>query len=161
MAFTVLVLVLLSGCYADRGDEIPVAATGVDCASFVFPGFAGTPTTNANWDYIQANIFAGRGHCTNCHKPPGVGESNLSLTPDQYDVIVTDHLMSGKAGNDLAIVEPGSKECSFLYKKINTSDDVLTSQGLGSRMPLTFSPLSNADISLIGSWIDEGAIQSP
>lgn len=159
--FTVLAIVLLSGCYADRGDEIFTAATGEDCASFVFPGFTGTPTTNASWDYIQPNIFGGRGHCTNCHSTSGAGPSNLSLLNDRYDIIVTDRLMSGYAGIDLAIIEPGSKECSFLYEKISTSSDVLASQGLGSRMPLTFPPLSNADINLIGAWIDEGAVQTP
>ena len=105
IALSVILPAFVSGCYADRGEEIPTTASGEDCGSFVFPGFTGTPTTNASWDYIQTNIFGGRGHCTNCHTgTAGAGPSGLALDYDKYDFVVTNQLMSGYAGNDLAII---------------------------------------------------------
>ena len=153
---------LLSGCYAESGNEGASAGGGDACAGFVFGGFTGTPTTNADWDYIQANLFAGRGQCTQCHTgTTGAGPSNMVLESNQYDTIVTNHLLSGYTSSGLALIEPGSKSCSFLYIKISTSDDVLVADGFGSRMPLGKTPLVSADIDLIGTWIDEGARQSP
>lgn len=163
-ALAAVIALFITGCLAQTGLENKASdgegsdGTG-DCSTFEWGGIDGVPTANANWQYIQSNVFAGSGTCTNCHTGAGNGPSNLSLDSDQYDGVVTDRLMSGYPDNPLAIIEIGSKECSFLYTKISTDDDILVSERLGSRMPLNKNPLSQSDIDLIGSWIDEGAIR--
>jgi hypothetical protein len=163
-AYAAILGVILSGCIAEVVDEKTSTGTGSTtstatstCSSLVWAGFTGTPTAGATWASIQANIFAGRGKCTNCHTPPGAGPSNLVLTSDQYATIVTNRLMSGYPAAGMAIIQPGFKDCSFLYRKISEADSSLVAAGLGDRMPLNYSPLSAADIQLIGTWIDEGA----
>lgn len=176
-ALLVFLAVAITGCLAETGPEPTGTDSGTSsdgtteqpaadgsssstCASFVFGGFDGTRTDGANWESIQADIFAGSGGCTNCHTGDGNGPSDLSLDSDQFATVVTDHLVSGYSTVDLAIIEPGSRECSFLYVKVSTADDELASNDMGSRMPLGKTPLSDADIELIGTWIDEGAVET-
>jgi hypothetical protein len=175
IASLVILGAALTGCLAETGPEPveeeivteevptgdPTPGTGaVTCDTFVWGGFSGTRTANANWDYIQANIFAGSGGCTICHTGAGSGPSNLVLEVDQHDEIVTNQWMSGFSTVTLAIIEPGASECSFLFEKISTAESVLTAERKGSRMPLNDPPLSAADIQLIEAWIDEGAVKS-
>jgi len=108
VALLVLLTVAVAGCLAETGPEPGTDTSGTDttdgsssngssgdCSSFVFDGFSGTPTANANWDDIQANILAGSGGCTNCHTGTGAGPSDLSFDSDQYARDVTNHLTSG------------------------------------------------------------------
>jgi hypothetical protein len=149
---------ILAGCLAEKVEEEGAGSDGEACSTLSFDGFNGVRTPNATWQYIQPNIFAKSGRCTNCHAPPnGAGPSNLSLDSDQYTRVVTEGLQSGFSDVELKIIEPGFKECSFLYRKISEDDDDLAAAGEGSRMPLNLNPLSSADIQLIGDWIDEGA----
>jgi hypothetical protein len=160
IALAILLGAGLGGCLAERVDEEPgLTGGGASCSDLDFSGFTGTRTPNATWTYLQAKIFSGRGSCTTCHTGSGAGPSDLSLDADQYDRIVTNHLMSGYTSANLEIVEPGFKSCSFLYLKVSESDSALVSAKLGSRMPLNHQPLGADDIDLIGAWIDEGAVK--
>ena len=67
-----------------------------------------------------------------------------------YDGIV--YAASSVSG--LSVVEPSSKEDSYLWYKINGS--MVEVGGDGTRMP-PGGGLSSADIELIGEWIDRGA----
>ncbi|MBI4082939.1 MAG: hypothetical protein HY423_10050 [Candidatus Lambdaproteobacteria bacterium] len=169
-AFTIVLSVFMTGCLAERveektgdtGGNNPPGDTGGNnssCSSVVWNGFQGTATPNANWEYIQPKIFGGRGFCTNCHTGAiGAGPSDLSWDFNQYGRVVTNRLMSGYPDAGMHIIEPGFKDCSFLYLKITGSDSALVAAGLGSRMPLEKPPLSAADTQLIGEWIDQGAV---
>jgi hypothetical protein len=182
IVFTIVLSVFTTGCLAERVNE-KTADTGdtnssgdmggstgggtgggtgsnnTTCSSGVWTGFQGTRTPNANWQSIQPVILGGRGVCTNCHTGAlGAGPSDLSWDLNQYSRVVTNRLMSGYPNVGLPIIEPGFKACSFLYNKITGPDSALVAAGLGSRMPLGRSPLSAADIQLIGDWIDQGAV---
>jgi hypothetical protein len=159
VVFTIVLSGFMTGCLTERVKEkVAGADGGASCSALVWNGFQGTPTANANWDYIQPTILGGRGFCKICHTRAGTGPSNLSWDSDQYSHIVTDRLMSGYPSSGLPIIEPGFKDCSFAYRKISESDSELVAAGEGSRMPLEKPPLSAADIALIGAWIDEGAV---
>ena len=52
-------------------------------------------------------------------------------------------------------IEPGSSSTSYLVIKLLGTQSIVG--GSGDRMPLGSSPLSNAQISVIRRWIDDGA----
>jgi hypothetical protein len=112
-----------------------------------------------SWSYIQPNLFAGTGHCTNCHTGSASGGAGMSLDFNQYATIVTDGaLATGSTVVGEKIVAPGSKATSFLYRKITGT---LAATGEGSRMPADGPPyLATDDIQLVGEWIDGGAPMS-
>ncbi len=126
----VAAMFLMAGCLADDDDAVTVTAA------------------TADWNYIQPNILATE--CA-CHASAG-GSAGLSVALDKYATIVTDGLLSS---NGEKYVEPGSKETSYIYMKITKAAGIA-----GSPMPMGGYPMAQADIDLIGQWIDEDALES-
>ncbi|MBF0350451.1 MAG: hypothetical protein HQM11_05435 [SAR324 cluster bacterium] len=101
-----------------------------------------------NWDFIQSAVF--ENYCVICHNSV-FSYAGLSWEADQYDAIVTSGKLSSEV-TSLKLVEPGSKEKSYLYLKITGNAQIK-----GSRMPGLGVVLDETFISLIGQWIDDGA----
>lgn len=100
-------------------------------------------------------VFTARCAFGGCHNS-ATRSGGLSLTePEGYGSLV--NVPSTQAFNGTSIldrVEPGFPDASYLYQK------VLGDPGIsGERMPLTpASPLTNDEIGLLRSWIEEGAL---
>ena len=143
---TAMALLVLSGCLAEEVEE---------------PVLTCLDGTEACWEIIQPKILAasGSGLCAFCHKSPnGAGPSGLIWEYNQYATIVTNNKTSPVSLDTLQlIVNPGDKSTSFLYRKVAGLQD--TGGGEGEQMPLTLPPLNQADIDLIGAWIDGGAAE--
>ncbi len=89
--------------------------------------------------------------CTGCHGS-GHPSAGLDLSGSAYDSLI--NVGSGQA--DLDLVEPGDADASYLWHKLNgTQEDA---GGTGVQMPRGLSPLSESDLSLIEEWITGGAI---
>lgn len=95
-----------------------------------------------------------------CHEPGG-NWSFVDMSGDAYGVLVLgEGTPTQTAAAGMELIEPESKEDSYLWHKINgTHIDV---GGSGVQMPanpdLTAGPpLDQATIDLIGEWIDAGA----
>ncbi|MFK7931278.1 MAG: c-type cytochrome domain-containing protein [Myxococcota bacterium] len=96
-------------------------------------------------EYIEPKLSG----CVGCHqgeKPDGA----LDLTGDLYDKLMT--LPSGQT--DMALIEPGDANYSYIWHKINGSQSL--AGGAGTRMPLG-TAWSEEDIELLALWIDLGA----
>lgn len=99
---------------------------------------------------------------SSCHADAGMTRGNLSLSAaDAYCALVG--ATKGKTFRPQAQAQyprrvvPGSKEQSFLYKKlILTAGESGSTQPLGTLMPLN-QPLDQDTIDMYGRWIDEGA----
>jgi hypothetical protein len=82
--------------------------------------------------------------CIQCHVPGGAGFEKSGLRLDSYE-----NIMKGtKFG---AVVVPGSRVSSTLYRLVSGQADP------SIRMPHGQDPLPQADVEMIGAWIDQGA----
>lgn len=91
---------------------------------------------------------------TSCHVAGGTGATWFLITPDEsYEAIVGKNSLSFSS---LVLVDPGDRENSYLWHKINgTHVDV---GGGGTQMPPPPAEmLSSDDLNTIGAWIDQGA----
>ncbi len=119
------------------------------------------------WEADIAPVF-GRAACAACHtdgdrdddgKPDDVdgdGVADLVPTPPFLDVDPLEAVL-GVASNqtfEMALVEPSDHLYSYLWHKINGSQSL--AGGSGTSMPLG-GTLTESDIELVATWIDEGA----
>lgn len=82
--------------------------------------------------------------CVACHAPDGKGYEKSGLRLDSYEA-----MMKGtKFG---AVVVPGSSVSSTLYRLVSGQADP------SIRMPHGQAALPEADVAMIGAWIDQGA----
>ncbi len=85
-----------------------------------------------------------------CHTPGSGG-----LLMGDVDTAYTNLVGVMSTESPLTRIEPGSVDASYLWHKINgTQNDV---GGSGSNMPLGAPPLPQATLDLIQEWIDGGA----
>ncbi len=80
-------------------------------------------------------------HCAACH-----GEK---VQEGAFRLDTREHLFKG--GDSGELVRPGKSAESLLLNRISSEDD-------GDRMPLDADPLSDAQITLIRRWVNEGAV---
>ena len=89
--------------------------------------------------------------CASCHLT-GQEDGNLALTKAlSYDSIVNKPSIE----SDLLRVKPGEPEKSYLLLKLEGRH--LDTGGSGARMPFGGAPLDAISISMIRTWIAEGA----
>jgi hypothetical protein len=110
------------------------------------PPGGGNPTLEATFASIQANVFDAI--CTACH----IGASApLGLRLDaanSYGLLVG---VASVQQPSLERVAPNDPDNSYLIRKLEGT------AGVGGRMPLGGTPLSQADINVIRQWIIDGA----
>lgn len=120
-----------------RGDGIDQDCSGADL-----------PYTYSYATNVQP-IF--NSFCTSCHNAGGAYGLNL-LTGTSYSKLV--NVASGQLAA-MDRVEPGSYTTSYMYLKLlGTQASV---GGSGSRMPLGGAAMSAANLTIIRTWITEGA----
>jgi len=83
-------------------------------------------------------------NCVSCHVPGGEGYEKTGLQLDSYEAV----MKGTKLG---AVVVPGSSVSSTLYRVISGQADP------SIRMPHGQGALPAADVTTIGTWIDQGA----
>lgn len=83
-------------------------------------------------------------HCVSCHAPGGAGHEQSGLRLDTYDAIM-------KGTRFGLIVQPGSSVSSILSRLLSGQLDP------SIRMPHGQAKLTEKDIRLISTWIDQGA----
>jgi len=126
-------------------------------------------TLNPTFTNVYANVIGAR--CTGCHRPGGggvtVGMLDMSTQAKAYMNLVgvtsagTGAGTSGVTCAAAAVprVSAGSATGSLLYNKV-ASKLTATPPPCGSPMPLpaTAAPLTQAQVDLIGAWINGGAL---
>ena len=105
---------------------------------------------------VQAVSFANQiqpifdANCTVCHVSGGIADTIMHLNAEEsFDALVGQASVQDAS---LTRVVAGDSGTSLLFEKVSSN-----SPPVGARMPLDGAPLSDADIALIGDWIDEGA----
>ncbi len=89
-------------------------------------------------------------NCTVCHVSGGIADAIMHLNAEEsFDALVGQASVQDAS---LTRVVAGDSGTSLLFEKVSSN-----SPPVGARMPLGGAPLSDADIALIGDWIDEGA----
>jgi hypothetical protein len=91
-----------------------------------------------------------------CHgSDPGQGE--LNLLPDvAYDQLVNRYSENGQK----LLVQPGSRQDSFLWEKLAAATAGYDLDGRGSPMPTVGNPITPAELEAIRLWIQFGAPQT-
>lgn len=89
--------------------------------------------------------------CVACHMA-GDEPGNLSLVPGKAFATLT---TQRSATADMALVQPGAPERSYLLHKLEGTH--LDAGGSGMRMPMGLPPLDAATIGLFRAWIEAGA----
>jgi hypothetical protein len=126
-------------------------------------------TLNPTFTNVYANVIGAR--CTGCHRPGGggvnVGMLDMSTQAKAYANLVgvasagTGAGTSGVTCASIAVprVSAGSATGSLLFNKV-ASKLAGTPPPCGSPMPLpaTAAPLTQAQVDLIGAWINGGAL---
>ncbi|MCA1977794.1 MAG: hypothetical protein LDL19_01020 [Thiobacillus sp.] len=82
--------------------------------------------------------------CVSCHVPGGPGYEKSGLRLDSYEAV----MKGTKFG---AVVVPGSSVSSTMYRLVSGKADP------SIRMPHGQAALPEADVQMIGAWIDQGA----
>ena len=132
------------------------STTGTSTTDATTNGETGTSTGTTGEDTAGAHSFLVDiwpifdEHCS-CHEDAnGAGKLRLAMD-DAYTNIVDKPSMQAPM---MMLVAPGSAEQSYLWHKLNdTQDDV---DGKGKKMP-PGGKLKAAELELIQQWIDEGA----
>ncbi|GAB4515694.1 MAG: hypothetical protein Tsb0020_34340 [Haliangiales bacterium] len=89
-----------------------------------------------------------RGKCTFCHYPGNsTGLDVLAVFDTETGLVGADSLVSDKPR-----VDPGNPDNSFLVEKIEQE-----SPSVGQQMPLRYPRLSAEELTLVRTWIAEGA----
>lgn len=108
---------------------------------------------------VQAVSFANQiqpifdANCIVCH-----ASNSINVTADAIMHLNAEESFEALVGQasvqdaSLTRVVAGDAGTSLLFEKVSSN-----SPPVGARMPLDGAPLSDADIALIGDWIDEGA----
>ena len=104
------------------------------------------PTTLAQ---LQAQVFTPRCATAGCHVGPASPFGLDLSTGASFGNVVG---ISSSEVPTLQRVESGNPIDSYLYMKLIADPRIL-----GDPMPLNTAPLSDADLQLIASWIDQGA----
>ena len=87
-----------------------------------------------------------------CHEQPSPG-GGLVLAGDAYENIVGVFA----TGANRQLVAPGNPDGSYMVNKLDGSFDDPEVNGSGGPMPLVMDPLSDAELELIRTWIEQGA----
>lgn len=101
---------------------------------------------------LQANVFGPI--CSGCHTGVGAslpGSMNLSSTSASFQSLVG---VPSEQQSSLLRVSPGDSANSYLIHKVTGAPTIT-----GARMPFGGTPLDDATIDQIRSWIDAGANQ--
>jgi hypothetical protein len=130
-------------------------------------------TLTPTFTNVYANVIGAR--CTGCHRPGGsgvnVGMLDMSTQARAYANLVNVNAAGTGAGTSgitcaslsppMARVSPGNSGASLLFNKVS-SKITATLAACGSPMPLpaTGAPLTQAQVDLIQSWINGGALNN-
>jgi hypothetical protein len=128
-------------------------------------------TLNPTFTNVYANVIGAR--CTGCHRPGAsgvnVGMLDMSTPAAAYTNLVgvtSAGTGAGTSGVTCAVaavprVSAGSAATSLLFNKV-ASKLAGTPPPCGSPMPLpaTAAPLTQAQVDLIGAWINAGALNN-
>lgn len=134
--------------------SISLLPLGIACSTTVTPpqdddDSTGNPAVSFASD-IQPILTVA---CSGCHSPGGIGD--LSGIPmflrdgESYAMIVN---VQSVQQDDLTLVVAGDSAASFFFNKVSSD-----SPTLGDRMPQFAPQLTDAQITLIRDWIDQGA----
>jgi hypothetical protein len=139
-----LVVATLAGC-AGNGDGLdangkPISSSG---------GGTGTVPLTADFQSIQANVFTPI--CSPCHSGASAPEGLMLDAGHSYNLLVG--IPSAEVPT-LSRVKAGDPNNSYLVLKIQGSAGIV-----GGRMPLNETPLPQATIDVIRTWITNGAPQ--
>lgn len=122
---------------------------------------ASASTAPATFSQVYAEIFPLGTHaqCNYCHDRPANEISNGMLDmghtqADVYAAIVGKPSMSAKCGASHTIVVPGDSSSSLFFLKLQATPPC------GDRMPQGATPLSDASLAMVRSWIDAGAMNN-
>lgn len=99
---------------------------------------------------VQVQVFSPRCALSGCHTGPGA-PFGLDLSAGASSGNVVGVASAEVPG--LLRVEPFQAADSYLYMKLIDDPRIL-----GDPMPLSGGPLSTADLTLVQSWIDQGAM---
>ncbi len=124
-----------------------------------------TPTATpapATLTQIQAQIFTPTCATEGCHLGNASGSNDGAAAGFSLESGLSFVNLVGADSNqsDLPRVAAENPDGSFLIRKITLTDAELIAAGEGRRMPRNAAALSNAQISLIRSWISAGALAS-
>lgn len=107
------------------------------------------PETTVTLATLQTEIFSP--FCSECHSgasaPLGLQLDTLENTRDLTVGVNSVEVSS------LERINPGNPDDSYLVRKIQGGPDII-----GGRMPLNRPPLSEEQISLVRTWVSEGAV---
>ena len=122
---------------------------GAGCGSGSGGGVVQSPSDVTLLD-VQAQVFSPRCAVSGCHVGPGAPFGlDLSAGASAGNTI---GVSSGEVPQWLR-VEPYNAADSYLYMKLIDDPRIL-----GDPMPASGGPLSAADLDLIATWIDQGAM---
>lgn len=155
---------------ADVTITLAVSANGAGCASATQSVHIVCDTLNPTFTNVYANVISAR--CTSCHRPgaSGVntGQLDMSTQAGAYANlvgVVSAGIGAGTSGVTCAVaavprVAAGNAAGSLLFSKVNSKLPMQSPPPCGSPMPLPASaaPLTQAQVDLIASWINAGAL---
>jgi len=114
-----------------------------------------TPGAAPTFTQVYADIINGPPGCNGCHSPAGGPTGNLDMSSQAtaYKNLVGNPPTSAPlcaSETSLKLVDPGVACNSLIYLKV-------TMPPCGAQMPFGGTPLTPAQYSLIGRWINAGA----
>jgi hypothetical protein len=124
---------LLSGCGGDAARDV------------VSPRAAVTTLD------VQVRVFTPRCALSGCHVGAGA-PFGLDLSSSATSAANLVRVPSAEMP-ELARVAPGDAPNSYLYRKVSGDPNIL-----GDAMPLSGAPLGPAELALIETWIEQGAL---
>jgi hypothetical protein len=140
---TLIVIVLTTGCTGngnglDQNGQ-PIGSSG-----------GGSTTVTADFQSIQDNVFTPI--CSKCHIGAGAPEGLQLDAAHSYNLLVG---VPSVEDSGLLRVDPGNPDGSYMVLKIEGASGIV-----GGRMPLGETPLPQATITAIRSWIMNGAMNA-
>lgn len=135
-----LVTLLITGC-AQVDDDIPGAGSDGACGP-------ATGTTTYSFSTDIQPIFDS--NCMSCHGAGAEGGLSLSAGSSYCNL----YKVTSSGYSPSLRVDPENSTGSVLYGKVSGTG------GWGAQMPYGNPALSDSDISIIKTWIDEGAINN-
>lgn len=122
------------------------------CALSVIPIVIGSGATEAGQVTFSGSILPVlEARCAGCHMT-GDEPGNMALISD---MAYTSLMRKSTQADALFIVQPGSPEQSYLILKLEGAH--LQAGGQGAKMPLAAPSLSDKQIKLFKTWIEQGA----
>jgi hypothetical protein len=140
---TLIAIVLTTGC-AGNGNGLdqngqPIGSSG-----------GGSATVTADFQSIQDNVFTPI--CSKCHIGAGAPEGLQLDAAHSYNLLVG---VPSVEDSSLLRVDPGNPDGSYMVLKLEGASGIV-----GGRMPLGETPLPQATITAIRSWIMNGAMNA-